>query len=53
MQTITGRVLKIPVNRQLEFRCKGCGRLLFKGFIQQVEIKCPRCAKVQTFTSTR
>ena len=30
-----------------DFRCKGCCRLLFKGRIQSVEIKCPRCGCLQ------
>lgn len=29
------------------FRCPHCNRLLFKGWIQYVEIKCPKCGCVQ------
>ncbi|MEA3224216.1 MAG: Com family DNA-binding transcriptional regulator [Thermodesulfobacteriota bacterium] len=31
-----------------EIRCKKCGRLLMKGEIIEVEIKCPKCGYVQT-----
>ncbi|WP_346356113.1 Com family DNA-binding transcriptional regulator [Azotosporobacter soli] len=30
-----------------EFRCLCCGKLLFKGQIHCVEIKCPRCHALQ------
>ncbi|WP_371363982.1 Com family DNA-binding transcriptional regulator [Sporomusa rhizae] len=29
------------------FRCPNCNRLLFKGCIKYVEIKCPRCGHIQ------
>ncbi|WP_245698115.1 Com family DNA-binding transcriptional regulator [Dendrosporobacter quercicolus] len=28
-------------------RCRRCGRLLFCGIVEEVEIKCPRCKTVQ------
>ncbi len=36
-----------------DFRCKGCCRLLFKGQIQLVEIKCPRCGCLQKIDGCR
>jgi hypothetical protein len=30
-----------------EIRCRRCRRLLMKGEIKQVEIKCPKCGCVQ------
>ncbi|WP_340162591.1 Com family DNA-binding transcriptional regulator [Dendrosporobacter quercicolus] len=30
-----------------EVRCRRCGRLLFCGIVEEVEIKCPRCKTVQ------
>jgi len=33
-------------------RCKKCGRLLFKGAIKTIEIKCPKCGYVQTFNGS-
>ncbi|MDM8143063.1 Com family DNA-binding transcriptional regulator [Megamonas hypermegale] len=30
-----------------EVRCKVCNRLLFLGKVQYVEIKCPKCNKIQ------
>lgn len=29
-----------------DFRCKNCNRLLFRGTIDSVQIKCPRCGVV-------
>ena len=34
-------------------RCKKCRRLLFKGAIKEVEIKCPKCGYVQVLTGRR
>lgn len=31
-----------------EIRCRRCRRLLMKGEIKRVEIKCPKCGYVQT-----
>jgi iron complex transport system substrate-binding protein len=31
-----------------EIRCKKCKRLLMKGEVQAIEIKCPKCGYVQT-----
>jgi iron complex transport system substrate-binding protein len=33
-----------------EIRCKRCGRLLMKGFIKAIEVKCPKCGYVQIFS---
>ena len=30
-----------------EIRCKRCGRMLFRGIIREVEIKCPKCGYLQ------
>jgi phage FluMu protein Com len=30
-----------------EIRCKKCKRLLMKGEVQAIEIKCPKCGYVQ------
>ncbi|UCZ55976.1 Com family DNA-binding transcriptional regulator [Desulfurispirillum indicum] len=32
-----------------EVRCKRCNRLLFKGSVISVEVKCPKCRSVQHF----
>ncbi len=32
-----------------EVRCRKCNRLLMKGDILQIEIKCPKCGYVQGF----
>jgi phage FluMu protein Com len=31
-----------------EIRCKKCKRLLMKGEVQAIEIKCPKCGYIQT-----
>jgi hypothetical protein len=33
-----------------EIRCQCCNRLLFKGQVEWVEIKCPKCNHCQTVT---
>jgi phage FluMu protein Com len=35
-----------------EIRCQRCGRLLFKGAFDTIEIKCHRCKKINTFTNS-
>jgi phage FluMu protein Com len=30
-----------------EVRCCQCNRLLFRGLVEDVEIKCPRCGAIQ------
>lgn len=35
------------VNKLPEVRCKNCNKLLFLGKVQYVEIKCPKCKRVQ------
>lgn len=35
------------VNKLPEIRCKNCNKLLFLGKVQYVEIKCPKCKRVQ------
>ena len=37
----------IQLNALPEIRCRLCRRLLMKGEIKQVEIKCPKCGHVQ------
>ncbi|ADU66746.1 Com family DNA-binding transcriptional regulator [Desulfurispirillum indicum] len=32
-----------------EVRCKRCKRLLFKGYVVEVEMKCPKCGAIQRF----
>ncbi len=32
-----------------EIRCRRCGRLLMKGEVKLIEIKCPKCGYVQQF----
>lgn len=29
-------------------RCKKCARLLFKGTVKKIQIKCPKCGCTQT-----
>jgi phage FluMu protein Com len=37
-----------------EVRCKKCNRLLFKGKVDDIEIKCPKCGTInRIFTSDR
>jgi len=36
----------------IKTRCKKCDRLLFKGAIKTIEIKCPKCGYIQTFVSS-
>ncbi|MCX8069386.1 MAG: Com family DNA-binding transcriptional regulator [Thermodesulfovibrionales bacterium] len=31
-----------------EIRCKRCKRLLMKGAVKTIEIKCPKCGYIQT-----
>ncbi|MBB5021543.1 phage FluMu protein Com [Desulfurispira natronophila] len=35
-----------------EIRCKRCNRLLFKGSVIGVEVKCPKCRCIQCFGCT-
>lgn len=39
--------LKKEVKKLPEVRCRVCNRLLFFGKVQYVEIKCPKCNKIQ------
>lgn len=32
-----------------EIRCRRCGRLLMKGYVEAVEVKCPKCRYIQLF----
>ncbi|MEG0100854.1 MAG: Com family DNA-binding transcriptional regulator [Citrobacter sp.] len=34
-----------------ETRCLGCNKLLFKGSVIAVQIKCPRCKRISTIAS--
>jgi phage FluMu protein Com len=36
-----------------EVRCPRCNRLLFKGQVIQVEIKCPKCHLCQNITTVK
>jgi len=38
------------LNNVNDIRCRRCGRLLMKGKVHAVEIKCPKCGCIQTFT---
>ena len=40
-----------PVSEPAAFRCPHCNRLLFKGWIQYVEIKCPKCGCIQALSA--
>lgn len=40
-------MLKKETKKLPEVRCKICNRLLFCGKVQYVEIKCPKCRKIQ------
>lgn len=35
----------------LETRCSGCNKLLFKGSVIAVQIKCPRCKRIINIAS--
>lgn len=37
------------MNKDLELRCQ-CSRLLFKKLQEAIEVKCPRCKRIHTFT---
>jgi len=37
----------IYVANKKEIRCKKCRRLLMKGEVKAVEIKCPKCGYIQ------
>lgn len=32
-----------------EIRCRSCNRLLLKGRVEEIEIKCPKCGCLQCF----
>ncbi|WP_034764980.1 Com family DNA-binding transcriptional regulator [Chrysiogenes arsenatis] len=34
-----------------EIRCRKCRRLLMKGHVLQIEVKCPKCGALQRFES--
>ncbi|WP_019878494.1 Com family DNA-binding transcriptional regulator [Succinispira mobilis] len=34
-----------------EVRCQKCNRLLFRGSVKAIEIKCPKCNHVQIITA--
>ncbi len=36
-----------------EIRCKKCKRLLMKGEVWAIEIKCPKCGVIQYFRAQR
>lgn len=40
-------IVKKEIKKLPEVRCKICNRLLFYGKVQYVEIKCPKCNKIQ------
>jgi len=38
--------------RHYDFRCRSCGRLLFRGHLPKdghIQIRCPRCGKISVF----
>ena len=37
------------LNKDIELRCQ-CSRLLFKKLQKALEVKCPRCKRIHTFT---
>ncbi|MCD8553495.1 Com family DNA-binding transcriptional regulator [Seleniivibrio sp.] len=34
-----------------EIRCRRCGRLLMKGHVRAVEVKCPKCGYIQVIAA--
>ncbi len=42
-------IVSRPLQGHKENRCIKCKRLLFKGDVIRVEIKCKRCGKINTF----
>ncbi|QPJ62939.1 MAG: Com family DNA-binding transcriptional regulator [Candidatus Nitronauta litoralis] len=38
--------MKNQINKQI--RCRKCNRLLMKGEVHYIEIKCPKCGYLQT-----
>jgi len=36
-----------------EIRCRKCNRLLMKGEVLKIEIKCPKCGYIQSFLGER
>ncbi len=36
-----------------EIRCRKCHRLLMKGEVVKIEIKCPKCGYIQNFLGER
>lgn|GEM_PF-1332264 len=42
------RGINIQKMTMAEIRCKKCRRLLMKGAVMAVEIKCPKCGHIQT-----
>lgn len=39
--------------RMTEIRCKKCRRLLMKGMVKAIEIKCPKCGYMQMIEGDR
>jgi phage FluMu protein Com len=33
-----------------EHRCPNCGRLLYKGIVMEIQVKCSRCKSMVCFT---
>lgn len=40
----------IPLFKE-EIRCRRCGRLLMKGLVRAVEVKCPKCGFIQVIAA--
>ncbi len=38
-----------PADNEKEYRCPNCSKLLMKGDVNLVQIKCPRCKNIVTF----
>lgn len=39
-------------DNQSEIRCRRCRRLLMKGTVVNVEVKCPKCGYIQVIRDT-
>ncbi len=41
------KIFGIQMRHVNEIRCKKCRRLLMKGLVTEIEIKCPKCGYIQ------
>lgn len=44
------KTMAVRGEKMVEIRCERCNRLLFKGQVEWVEIKCPKCRYCQVIT---